>query len=155
MTAAPLRQNSLRQDTTILAYLGDAVFELHVRQHVLDQGVCKAENLHKAAVKYVRAEAQAQALKLLLPDLTEEELTLVKRARNKKITSKPRNADPIAYKWATALEALIGYLHLSQQSERLSEIIARVIQTTEAIPAEAIPVSEDALEDPAGELENE
>ena len=122
---------AISQNTTILAYLGDAVYELQVRQHVLDQGICKAEHLHRAAVRYVRAEAQAQALKILLPDLSEEEVALVKRARNKKITSKPKNADPIAYKWATALEALIGYLYLSEQKERLLEIIATVIQTAE------------------------
>lgn len=150
-----MNDQAISQNTTILAYLGDAVFELHVRQHVLDQGVCKAENLHKAAVKYVRAEAQAQALKVLLPDLSEEEVALVKRARNKKITSKPRNADPIAYKWATALEALIGYLQLSQQTDRLEEILSKVIQTTETIPAGAVAVDLDLVEDNTEDPEDE
>ena len=103
--------------------LGDAVFETYVRNHLVQTMKADADKLHRAAVKYVRAEAQAQAMKQLIPSLSEEELNLVKRARNKKISTKPKNADPVLYKWATAFEALIGYLYLSGDKVRMEEII--------------------------------
>ena len=118
-------------NTTVLAYLGDSVYELFVRQRVLNSGQVNADRLHQSAVKYVRAEAQANALKAILDTLTEEEVSLVKRARNKKITSKPKNADPVMYKWATAFEALIGYLYLSESKMRLEEVVNEVIAIIE------------------------
>lgn len=125
------KHNIAYMNTTVLAYLGDSIYELYVRKHVLDSGQVNADRLHQSAVKYVRAEAQAHALKEMLELLTEEELSLVKRARNKKITSKPKNADPIIYKWATALEALIGFLYLSDNKDRLDDIITKVIDSIE------------------------
>jgi len=110
-------------NTTVLAYIGDSVYELLLREQVLAAGQVNADRLHQSAVKYVRAEAQANALKELLEQLTVDEVALVKRARNKKITSKPKNADPVVYKWATAFEALIGYLYLSKKINRLEDII--------------------------------
>jgi ribonuclease-3 family protein len=88
-----------------------------------------ADRLHKAAVKYVRAEAQAEAVKRLLDSLSEEEISLVKRARNKRSATKPKNADPVSYKWATAFEALIGYLYLSGNKERMEEIINAAMES--------------------------
>jgi ribonuclease-3 family protein len=120
-------QNMLSMNTTVLAYIGDAVYEVYVREHVLLTGDARADNLHKSAVRYVRAEAQATALKSLMEDLTEEEIALVKRARNKKITSKPKNADPMAYKMATAFEALIGGLYLRGEKERITLLVGKVI----------------------------
>lgn len=109
-------------NTTALAFLGDAVYETFVRNRVLEQGEIHADMLHRKAVRYVRAESQARALRKLLPMLTEEEMALVKRARNRKSASKPKNADPVAYKLATAFEALVGFLYLSHQEERLRQI---------------------------------
>ena len=126
-------QNFAYMNTTVLAYLGDSVYELYVRMHVLDKGQVNADKLHQTTIKYVRAEAQAEALKEILELLTDEEMTLVKRARNKKITSKPKNADPVVYKWATALEALVGYLYLSEKKERLEFIIKIIIEAIERI----------------------
>ena len=117
------RTRLLYMNTTALAFLGDAVFETYVRNHLVQTMKADADKLHRAAVKYVRAEAQAQAMKQLIPSLSEEELNLVKRARNKKISTKPKNADPVLYKWATAFEALIGYLYLSGDKVRMDEII--------------------------------
>lgn len=114
-------------NTTVLAYLGDAVYEVFVRAHVISTGQVHADKLHHSAIKYVRAEGQARAIKHMIEELSEVELTLVKRARNKKITSKPKNADPITYKWATAYEALIGYLHLSGQTERMNELMEKTV----------------------------
>lgn len=120
-------KNLLAMNTTILAFIGDSVYEVYVRNFVIKSGETSPEKLHREAVKYVRAEAQAQALKILIPELTEEELALVKRARNKKITSKPKNADPIEYKMATAFEALIGALYLRQETDRLEHLAARTL----------------------------
>lgn len=109
-------------NTTALAFLGDAVYETFIRSRVLEKGEVHADMLHRKAVRYVRASSQAKALRKLLPILTEEETALVKRARNRKSASKPKNADPVEYKLATAFEALIGFLYLTHQEERLRQI---------------------------------
>lgn len=114
-------------NTTALAYIGDAVYELYIRSHVLDSGKVHVDILHRSAVKYVRAEGQSEALKKIFDELSVEEQSLVKRARNRKILSKPKNTDPMTYKQATAFEALIGELYLSGSRERLEEIIRRAI----------------------------
>jgi len=118
-------------NTTILAFIGDAAYEVRVRDHVLKSGTVRADSLHKAAVGYVRAEAQAKALRALMPILTDEETALVKRARNRKITSKPKNADPVEYKLATAFEALIGVHHLAGNIGRMEELIRLAIASIE------------------------
>lgn len=123
-----LEQKPLYMNTTSLAFLGDAVYETYVREYLVRTKRVGADKLHRAAVQYVRAEAQAEALKQLLDELSEEELGLVKRARNKKSMTKPKNADPVLYKWSTALEALIGYLYLSDKQERMEEVIDAVME---------------------------
>jgi ribonuclease III family protein len=125
------KQNVAYMNTTVLAFLGDAVYETYVRRHVIQKGQVNADLLHRAAVRFVRADAQAYALKMMMEELTEEEQHLVKRARNKKISTKPKNADPVVYKWATAFEALVGFLHLSQNNDRMEEIILRTIDLIE------------------------
>jgi len=119
----------LYMNTTALAFLGDAVYETYVRNHLIQTMRADADKLHRTAVKYVRAEAQAAAMKQLLSSLSEEELGLVKRARNKKISTKPKNAHPVLYKWATAFEALIGYLYLSDNRTRMEEIITATMES--------------------------
>lgn len=120
-------------NTTALAFLGDAVYEVYVRQHVLEKEKVHVDRLHRLAVKYVCASGQARVVKRLLADdlLTEDEQALVKRARNHRIASKPKNADPVVYKLATAFEALLGFLHLSGQDRRLEEIIKQAFLITE------------------------
>ena len=119
-------------NTTALAYIGDAVYEIYVRKHVLRAGIPNVDMLHKYAVHFVCADGQAKALKALMADfLTEEEVSLAKRARNHKIASKARSAGPVTYKLATAFEALIGYLHLSGQEERMEEIIYKAFEIIE------------------------
>lgn len=122
------KQNLAYMNATVLAFLGDSVYETYVRNHVIAKGQVNADLLHKAAVRFVRAEAQSDALKALMDELSDEEQSLVKRARNKKISTKPKNADPVVYKWATAFEALIGFLYLSKQQERMEEIIFKTIE---------------------------
>ena len=122
-------------DVLVLAYLGDAIYELAVRNHVIASGgITRADRLHRAGVSYVKAEAQAKALLAMIDaaELTAEEEALARRAHNHKIATKPKNADPVTYKWATAFEALLGFLDLSGRKDRLQYIIQRAIEITEA-----------------------
>lgn len=125
------KENIAYMNTTVLAFLGDTVYETYVRRHVIEKGQVNADLLHRMSVRYVRADAQAYALKLILDELTDEEQSLVKRARNKKISTKPKNADPVVYKWATAFEALVGFLYMLQNHVRLDEIVVKAIELIE------------------------
>lgn len=110
--------------------MGDAVYEVYVRKHVLETGSSHSDVLHREAVKYVSAEGQAKAVKALMDGvLTDEELSLVKRARNHKATSSKKSraskkgSDIITDKLATAFEALMGHLYLNGDTGRLEELI--------------------------------
>lgn len=116
-----------------LAYVGDAVYEQFVRERLVrgGRGGGHADLLHKAGVKYVCAGAQAAALHALEGELTEYEAGLVRRARNHKIATKPKNADPMTYKNATAFEALLGYLHLTGDAERTLWVMQKAAEFIE------------------------
>jgi len=118
-------------NTTALAYMGDAVYEQFIRERILTKGGTDVNKLHRISTMYVSAPAQAKIIKSLFADLTEEEQKLVKRARNRKYHTKAKNADPVTYKWATALEALIGYLYLSGDKQRLAEICEKAVEIIE------------------------
>ena len=118
-------------NTTALAYMGDAVYEQFIRERILTKGGTDVNKLHRISTMYVSAPAQAKIIKSLFDDLTEEEQKLVKRARNRKYHTKAKNADPVTYKWATALEALIGYLYLSGDKQRLVEICEKAVEIIE------------------------
>jgi len=118
-------------NTTALAFIGDAVYEVYVREMLLESGQVNADKLHSLAVKYVKAEGQAAALRAVFNSLSEDEQALAKRARNRKSTSKPKNADPVEYKLATAFEALIGYLYLAKETDRMEEIINQAFTAIE------------------------
>lgn len=114
-----------------LAYAGDAVYELYVRQRLIEAGMAKANNLHRRATAYVKAPAQAKVIKMIFDELTEKEQALVKRARNHRFRSKAKNSDALTYKWATAFEALVGYLYLSGDLDRMKLIMAKAVEITE------------------------
>ena len=114
-----------------LAFLGDAVYERFIRERIVRHGSVGADKMHREAVRYVKAAAQEHVLRAMTDDLTEDEADVVRRARNHKITSKPKNADPLTYKMATAFEALLGYLYLDGQEERLAEVMERAAQIVE------------------------
>ncbi|HEY9856042.1 MAG TPA: ribonuclease III domain-containing protein [Stenomitos sp.] len=105
----------------LLAYMGDAVYELHVRSRLMTANV-PVERLHTAKVSRVRASAQAAALRRLLPTLTEDEQDVVRRARNLK-SNVPKNASVADYRYSTAFEALLGMLYLQGATERLDAIL--------------------------------
>lgn len=108
-----------------LAYVGDAVYELYVRCHLLEQS-SKVHNLHKLAIRRVNNNTQAALLEQILPELTEKEAAVAKRGRNAKSGQVPKNADVVTYRWSTGLEALVGYLYLAKQEERLYWILAQI-----------------------------
>jgi ribonuclease III family protein len=113
-----------------LAYMGDAVYETYVRQLLLTKGKIKPNQLHRAATNYVSAKAQAVSLKKLFDEdlLSEEEINIVKRGRNAKSGSVPKNTDVQTYNHSTAFEALIGYLFLLNRTERLEELITIIFE---------------------------
>ncbi|MCL6634828.1 MAG: ribonuclease III [Peptococcaceae bacterium] len=115
----------------VLAYVGDAVYELAVRGHLVSTGLVKVNRLHCEAIKYVSAGAQARILRALEGTLSEEEAAVVRRGRNAKSPHTPRGADVYEYRQSTALESLIGYLYLKGDAARLSEIIAAVLAVVE------------------------
>lgn len=108
-----------------LAYVGDAVYELMVRTYLLNKDM-NVNHLHKAATKYVKAKAQSDIVHKIKDDLTVEEMDYIKKGRNTKTNSSPKNADMLDYKYATGFECLFGYLYLTNQDERLTEIMAKV-----------------------------
>lgn len=115
-----------------LAYIGDAYFELKVREYLLDQNISKVNDLHNNAIKFTSAVNQAFAAKALLNEVFDEEETSVfKRGRNQNSTHKPKNADVQTYNFATGFEAVIGYLYLNNNKNRLDEIIRRTIEILE------------------------
>jgi ribonuclease-3 family protein len=116
---------------TVLAYIGDAIYEVYIRKYVIDTGIVHADRLHTAAVRFVKASAQAKIMKLMFDGLPEEEQTLVKRARNRKPKTVPKNAEVLDYKWATAFEALLGYYYLTEQKTKLENAILIAINSVE------------------------
>ena len=104
-----------------LAYLGDSLYDLYVREHLIAHGG-RVRALHRQAIQLVCAHAQSEALKRVEPTLSSQEADVVRRARNTRQTP-PRNADAGEYHRATALEALIGYLYVTGQGDRMNELL--------------------------------
>lgn len=128
MTINKLNPNEMNALT--LAYIGDAIYELYIRMYVISKGG-KPNALHKRTIGYVSAKAQANVIHMLTPRLSEIELELVKRGRNAKSNTVPKNTDMINYRYSTGFEALIGYLYLTNQIERLEEFINEAIKYIE------------------------
>lgn len=106
-----------------LAYIGDAVYEVLIRTKVMNQGSMQVNKLHKKSTSLVRAQAQADMIRLLLEELTEEERVIYKRGRNAKSATMARHATMQDYRTATGFEALVGYLYLVGRHERLLTLI--------------------------------
>lgn len=117
-------------NSLVLAYLGDTVYENYVRRFLINQGIAHVDELQKKAIKFVSAKSQAFYLQKMIDEkfLSEEELAIVKRARNYKTTSHPKSCDIVTYKYATGLEALIGYLDLNEEKNRISEIMNFILE---------------------------
>ena len=108
------------------AYIGDCVYELYIRTKLINETYMKPHALHIESIKYVKASAQSEILKRIYNDLTEEEKDIVRRGRNAENHHLPKNCNVQEYMYATAFEALIGYLYLTKQNKRLQEILNKV-----------------------------
>ena len=113
-----MAQIDLKTATTpALAYLGDCVFELRVRQALVEAGFSSSKHLNSAALSFVRAPAQAKAAKIILQVLTEEEEAFFRRGRNMGHTNVPKSAKVSEYRMATGLEVLMAYLHVAGKND--------------------------------------
>ena len=121
--------NNLNMNSLALAYLGDAVYELYIRKYLTSKGNYKVKDLQDMAINYVSAKAQSKLLDKMIEDkfLTQEELDVVKRARNHKVLSHPKKTSIITYKKATGLEALLGYLEMQNDKQRIDKIMKYIV----------------------------
>lgn len=112
-----------------LAYLGDAVYEVYIRTYLIKKGYSKVKDLQNEAIKYVSAKGQSAYLDKMSDDnfLTQNEIDIVKRARNHKSHNSPKGTDIVTYKKATGFEALIGYLRITNNENRIKEIINYIV----------------------------
>lgn len=125
--AYPPAKEAKHMNPLVLAYIGDAIYEVFIRQYLLSLANHKPHHLHKQSTSFVSAKSQAKALILWLPLLTEEETDIVKRGRNAKSGSVPRNADVLDYRHSTAFECLIGYLYYNKQYDRLQSLMVMTV----------------------------
>lgn len=117
-----------------LAYIGDAIYELEVRQHLLSLGLTKVNDLQKRSKHYVSAKAHAALFDLMITDnvLTDIELSHFKRGRNAKSHTKAKNTDVVSYRVSTGVEALFGFLYLSQQHDRIQSLMTWIFEQVES-----------------------
>lgn len=107
----------------VLAYIGDAVYELYIRSMLISDHNTQVNKLHKEATKYVKAKAQSELIEKIYDKLTEEEITIYKRGRNAHSYTSAKNADIVDYRRATGFEALIGYLYISGNKDRIFKLL--------------------------------
>lgn len=119
--------NTKDKNVLTLAYIGDAIYEVYIRKFLIDQGISKVNTLQKSAINYVSAKNQAKFVTILINDnfFNDIELEIIKRARNHK-SRIPKNTDIITYKYATSLEAVIGYLYLENKIDRINLIMEKI-----------------------------
>ena len=118
----------IQYNGTTLAYIGDAIYEVLIREYWLNQGLTKVQDLHEKVISFTSAVGQAKAYDAIEALLTEEEVSIFKRGRNASTERKARNADLATYKKATGLEALIGYLYLEKNNERIQTLLQQIIK---------------------------
>ena len=124
--------NEIRMKSPVeLAFVGDAVYELLVREHIARTMDVGAGRLHREAVSYVCADAQCAVLEAITPLLTEEEHDIVRRGKNASKTSVPRNGSPRSYRSATGFEALLGYLYLLGRTDRIHSLFEEAVRIHE------------------------
>ncbi|MEJ6400212.1 Mini-ribonuclease 3 [Nicoliella lavandulae] len=128
MTESNVDYNQL--NGVVLAYLGDAVYEVYIRKHLLTLGITKPNRLQKVATKYVSAKAQAALIDLMETDaiLSDDEQAVFKRGRNAKSYTHAKNTNVVTYRISTGFEALMGYLSLSNQLDRLNFLASWCIE---------------------------
>ena len=127
-----MMKNPSQYSPLVLAYIGDAVYEVYTRERILSENPdMPAHKLHKENIKYVKAHAQSRSVLAVEKMLTEEEAAVFKRGRNAKSGTSPKNAEILEYRRATGLETLFGYLHLKGEKERLFELMKTAFENAE------------------------
>lgn len=123
-----MNNDIINLNSLALAYLGDSIYEVYIRTYLLEQGIVKVNELQKEAIKYVSAKSQSEHLSNMIDNnfFDEEELTIIKRARNHK-SHASKSTDIRTYKNSTGLEALIGYLYLTKKNDRIREIMNFIV----------------------------
>lgn len=113
-----------------LAYLGDSIYEVHIRKYLINRGICNVNELQKEAITYVSAKGQASFLNKMINDnfFTEEEINVIHRGRNHKSHKSPKNTDIRTYKEATGFETLIGYLYINDKKDRINDIMNYILE---------------------------
>ena len=111
-----------------LAYIGDAVYEVYVREYVMRNANMPVAKLHRAATGYVKAKAQSDIIHAIADRLTDEEIGVFKRGRNAHSYTSAKNADIVDYRHATGFEALLGFLYLDGRAERLAEVLKMSVE---------------------------
>lgn len=122
--------NDARQlNPLVLAYVGDAIYEVFIRSYLVEKNrEMSVHKLHKECIKFVKAHAQSEFIKKLEDKLTDEEIYFFKRGRNTKSATTPKNADVQEYRFATGFEALVGFLYITDQIQRLEYLLTTIIQ---------------------------
>lgn len=123
-------QEAIQMNPLNLAYMGDAVYEIYIRKYLLLNYNGKVNEVNKKCVKFVKATAQSRVVNSIMEELTLDEVRIVKKGRNASPKTVPKNTDLIDYKMATGFEALLGYLYLTGDRERLEEVIKKAIVIT-------------------------
>lgn len=127
------KKDPMQYSPLVLAYIGDAVYEVYIRNMLVSKGNMPVHKLHQQATHYVKAKAQSDIIHNIEGELTEEEVSVFKRGRNAKSATTPKNADINEYRYATGFEALIGFLYLKGSFERLTELLELSVQTKDEI----------------------
>lgn len=121
----PLKQRDIRTYNPLtLAFIGDGVYDLVIRTLVVTASNVAVDRLHRDTAHYVKAATQSAMMEVLMPELTEQEITIFKRGRNSKVSTMAKNASMIDYRRATGFEALMGYLYLDEQFDRMLYLIS-------------------------------
>lgn len=125
------RENPKRLSPLNLAFIGDAVYEVMVRERLLLEGGQPVQQLHQRTVRYVCAQAQSAAYGVLEGELSEEEAQVLRRGRNANTIRSPKSSSMMDYRRATGVEALLGYLYLKGEDERLRELVEKIFSVIE------------------------
>ena len=118
-------------DSKALAYVGDAIYELYIREYIVNSSREQVSKMHRKTVKYVSAKAQAKIIENIMQELTEKEIDIFKRGRNAVANTIPKNTDVVTYKIATGFESLVGYLYMAKENDRLQYLINKSIEIIE------------------------
>lgn len=118
-------------DVKALAYIGDAVYEVYVRRYLMQYSREQVSKLHKKAVKYVSAKAQACVIENIQEQMEQDILAIFKRGRNASSNTVPKNTDVITYKIATGFEAIVGFMYLTNQIQRLDAFVSQAFEIIE------------------------